>query len=161
MLIIDCKFPLCKKSLLKTKMEEKHSPLVPPSYCVMPLAAVWIVSMQPGPFSHYFTAICHQRISLPGVDFTATTLCKLYSAETGRWRKSERRGRKKEGGTFFFFRGMWYEDSPRRRTERETIKPKEECGREKDQDRDIESREQERTAETSGERRWRRLGSLR
>lgn len=54
------------------------------SYCEMHLAAVWIVSMQLMAFlSHYFTTTCHQRISLFGFDFTATTLCKLYSAERG------------------------------------------------------------------------------
>lgn len=84
------------------KNEEKHSLLVALSYCVMPLAAVWIVSMQLGPFSHYFTAICHQHITLSGVDFTATTLCKLYSAETGKWRRSERRGRGRK--IFLFWR---------------------------------------------------------
>lgn len=53
-----------------------------PSYCEMHLAAVWIVSMQLWPFCLIiFTTTCHQRISLFGVDFTATTLCKLYSAE--------------------------------------------------------------------------------
>ncbi len=96
MLIIDC-IPIIQQELV----EGKHPPLVPLSYCVMPLAAVWIVSMQLGSFSHYFSAICHQRISLSGVVFTATTLCKSYSAETGKWRKSERRGRgKSEGRTF-------------------------------------------------------------
>lgn len=45
--------------------------------------------------------------------------------------------------------------------EKDTIKPKKECWKEKDQDRDIESKEQERTAETSRDNRWRRLGSLR
>lgn len=67
--------------------EEKHSPLVPLSPCKMPLAAVWLVSMQLGPFPLItLPAICHQRISLYEVNFAATTLCKLYSAETGKWR---------------------------------------------------------------------------
>lgn len=46
MLIIGS-FPVVQKK----KMEEKHSPLVHLSHCVVPLAAVWLVSMQLGPFS--------------------------------------------------------------------------------------------------------------
>ena len=101
MLIIDC-ISLMQKELVGKTFLRKNIHLVPLSYCVMPLAAVWLVSMQLGPFSHYLTAICHQCISLSGVDFTATTLCKLHSAETGKWRKGERRGGK-VGRHFLFF----------------------------------------------------------
>lgn len=91
LLIIDCKSANNRLfSHYATKAcEEKHSPLVPLFPCKMSLAAVCLVSMQLGPFPLItLPAICHQRISLYEVDFAATTLCKLYSAETGKWRKS-------------------------------------------------------------------------